>query len=62
MWQAGQKLLAGQLYGKPSYGNPRQERQTLDIKRAEMVPRAIGELLELTHPDRPVQDTEKAGL
>ena len=62
LWQAGQKLLAGQLYCKPSYGNPRQERQKLDIKRSEMVPRTIGELLELTHPDRPVQDTEKAGL
>lgn len=61
LWQAGWKLISGQLYRKPSYGNPRQERQKLDIKRAEMVPRAIGELW-LTDPDRPVQDTEKARL
>ena len=45
MWQAVWKLIAGQLYHKPSYGNPRQERQKLDIRRAEMLPRAIGELL-----------------
>ena len=45
MWQAVWKFIAGQLYRKPSYGNPRQERQKLDIRRAEMLPRAIGELL-----------------
>ena len=45
LWQAVWKFIAGQLYHKPSYGNPRQERQKLDIRRAEMLPRAIGELL-----------------